>query len=82
MDENPLPDMPSITRAEVEAHIPFKVCFTHSNPNPNPNPNSNPSPNPNQVLVEPFRWDMLPAEWVVDGYARLRVDTLGLGLGP
>ena len=25
MDENPLPEMPSISRAEIEAHVPFKV---------------------------------------------------------
>ena len=36
MDESPLPDMPSITRAEIEAHIPFKVYSTTPNPNPDP----------------------------------------------
>ena len=25
MDDNPLPEMPSISRAEIEAHVPFKV---------------------------------------------------------
>ena len=28
MDDSPLPEMPSISRAEIEAHIPFKVYFT------------------------------------------------------